>query len=82
MPSRLATIVGTSAWPATLTAVRPMSRMGSIASSRPTPSRGRPSVDSVRVSMTTAPVVPAVAAEPTTETRAISRYETMFSSTP
>ena len=73
MPSRLATIVGTSAWPATFTAVRPMSRIGSIASSRPTPASGRPSVDSVSVSMTTAPVTPAVAAEPTTDTSAISR---------
>ena len=32
--------------------------------------------------MTVAPVVPAVAAEPTTETSAISRYDTMLSSTP
>lgn len=45
-----------------------------MASSRPTPSSGRPSVLSVRVSMTIAPVRPAVAAEPTTETKAISRY--------
>ncbi|MNW52064.1 hypothetical protein D3C74_295680 [compost metagenome] len=73
MPSRLATTVGTSTWPATLTAVRPMSRIGSIASSRPTPASGRPSVDSVSVSMTIAPVRPAVAAEPTTDTNAMSR---------
>ncbi len=44
-----------------------------MASSRPTPSSGRPSVDRVRVSITVAPVSPAVAAEPTTETKAISR---------
>jgi hypothetical protein len=59
-----------------------MSRIGSIASSRPTPSSGRPRVDSVSVSMTTAPVVPAVAAEPTTETSTMSRYCTKFSSMP
>ena len=73
MPSRFATTVGTSACPATFTAVRPMSRIGSIASSRPTPGSGSPSVERVRVSMTTAPVRPAVAAEPTTETNAMSR---------
>ncbi|MCY1560305.1 hypothetical protein D9M68_974270 [compost metagenome] len=73
MPSRLATMVGTSAWPATLTAVRPMSRIGSTASSRPTPSSGRPSVESVSVSITVAPVRPAVAAEPITDTKTISR---------
>ena len=43
-PRGAATITGTSAWPATLVAVRIMSRIGSIASSRPTPSSGRPSV--------------------------------------
>ena len=73
MPARLATTAGTSAWPVTLTAVRPMSTIGSTASSRPTPSSGRPRVDSVRVSMTVAPVVPAVAAEPSTETITMSR---------
>ncbi|MNI82346.1 hypothetical protein D3C73_1390460 [compost metagenome] len=51
-----------------------MSRMGSIASRRPTPASGSPSVDRVSVSMTTAPVVPAVAAEPRTETSTMSRY--------
>ncbi|CAM5235280.1 hypothetical protein SVIOM342S_00994 [Streptomyces violaceorubidus] len=34
---------------------------------------GRPRVDRVRVSMTVAPVRPAVVVEPTTETKAISR---------
>jgi len=70
-PSRLATIVGTKAWPATLTAVRPMSRIGSMASSRPAPSRGKPRVDRVKVSITVAPVRPAVAAEPSTDTKTI-----------
>ena len=51
-----------------------MSMIGSIAMSRPTPSRGRPRVDRVRVSITIAPVVPAVAADPSTETSTISRY--------
>jgi hypothetical protein len=32
----LATIVGTRAWPPTFTAVRPMSRIGSMARSEPT----------------------------------------------
>ena len=73
MPSRAATMTGATIWPATFVAVRIMSRIGSIASSRPTPSSGRPSVDRVRVSMTIAPVRPAVAAEPITETKAISR---------
>ena len=44
-----------------------------MASRRPTPASGSPSVDRVRVSMTTAPVSPAVAAEPTTDTNAMSR---------
>ena len=44
-----------------------------MASSSPTPASGRPTVDRVRVSMTTAPVTPAVAAEPTTDTSAMSR---------
>ncbi|MNW68956.1 hypothetical protein D3C74_478590 [compost metagenome] len=48
-----------------------MSMIGSTAISRPTPASGRPRVESVSVSMTTAPVVPAVAAEPSTETIAI-----------
>lgn len=58
-------------------AVRIMSRIGSIAISRPTPSSGRPSVERVRVSMTVAPVRPAVAAEPTTDTKAMSTYSLM-----
>ena len=82
MPARLATTVATRDWPVTLTAVRPMSMIGSVASSRPTPSSGRPSVDSVRVSMTVAPVVPAVAAEPITETNTMSRYCVKDSSMP
>lgn len=44
-----------------------------MASSSPAPSSGRPRVDRVSVSMTVAPVGPAVAAEPTTETTAMSR---------
>lgn len=68
--SREATINGVTTCPATLVAVRIMSRIGSMAISRPTPSSGSPSVDSVRVSMTVAPVRPAVAAEPITETNA------------
>ena len=43
-PPWRATSIGTRAWPATLVAVRIMSRIGSMASSRPTPSSGRPSV--------------------------------------
>ncbi|SIJ69828.1 Uncharacterised protein [Mycobacteroides abscessus subsp. abscessus] len=74
MPWRFATIAGMSACPETLSAVRPMSTIGSIASSSPTPSSGSPSVDRVSVSITVAPVVPAVAAEPMTETKTMSRY--------
>ena len=48
-----------------------MSRIGSIASNRPAPSSGRPRVESVNVSITVAPVSPAVAADPITETKAI-----------
>ena len=44
-----------------------------MASSRPTPASGSPRVDSVRVSMTIAPVSPAVAAEPMTDTTTMSR---------
>ena len=36
--------------------------------------RGRPSVDKVSVSMTTAPVRPAVAADPSTDTKTIRTY--------
>ena len=53
---------------------KPAVVIGSIASSRPTPSSGRPRVERVSVSMTVAPVVPAVAAEPTIETNAIMTY--------
>lgn len=67
------TRIGMTDWPATLVAVRIMSRIGSMAISRPTPSRGRPSVERVSVSMTVAPVRPAVAAEPMTETKTIRR---------
>ena len=73
MPSCLETRAGTRAWPTTFTPVRPMSTIGSTASSSPTPASGSPSVERVSVSMTTPPVVPAVAAEPSTETRMISR---------
>lgn len=66
-------MVGTSACPATFVAVRIMSRIGSMASNSPTPSSGKPRVDRVRVSITTAPVIPAVAADPTADTKAISR---------
>ena len=38
------------------------------------PSRGSPAVDSVSVSITVAPVVPAVAAEPSTDTSATRAY--------
>nr|WP_231979186.1 hypothetical protein [Tessaracoccus coleopterorum] len=50
-----------------------MSTIGSTARSRPTPASGSPRVESVSVSITVAPVVPAVAAEPMTATKAISR---------
>ncbi|CAM2979817.1 hypothetical protein STAL104432_09980 [Streptomyces albus] len=75
------TTTGTTTWPATFVAVRIMSRIGSMASSRPTPSRGRPRVERVRVSITVAPVRPAVAAEPMTDTKTISRYSLMPMST-
>ena len=50
-----------------------MSMIGSTARSSPTPDSGSPNVESVSVSITVAPVVPAVAAEPNTDTRIISR---------
>ena len=71
----MATSTGTSIWPVTLVIVRIMSRMRSIATSRPMPSSGRPAALSTSVTITVAvPGTPAVPKLPSTEANRITKY--------
>lgn len=72
MPSHLTITVSTKACPVTFKAVRPISTMDSTTRGRPAPASGTPCVENVRVNLTVALVVPAVAAGPISKPKKLS----------